>query len=103
MKKRTKVVFATIAVAGYMGSKKVTNTLNWRVFLIDEKDPDGLIEKERQKVLTAVIDGAKRVSNAVEFRAKITEKEVRLVDTFLTAEPEKIGKTGQVKGTLKLK
>ena len=103
MKKRTKVVFATIAVAGYMGSKKVTNTLNWRVFLIDEKDPDGLIEKERQKVLTAVIDGAKRESNAVEFRAKITEKEVRLVDTFLTAEPERIGKTGQVKVTLKLK
>lgn len=103
MKKRIKLVFATISVAGYTGSKRTTTTLNWKVFLIDEKDPDGLIEKERVKVLTAVIDGAKGKGNGVEFRATVTKKEVRFADTFLTADPKMIGMTGKVEGTLKQK
>ena len=101
MKKRTKIVFATISLAGYEGNKKRTNTLNWKVFMIDEKDPDGLIEGERQKVLTAVINGSKGKSNGVEFRAKVTKKEVHFADTFLTQDPVKIGTTSKVEGTLK--
>lgn len=102
MKKQTKIVIATISVAGYAGNKKITNTLNWRVFMIDEKDPDGLIEQERQKVLAAIINGSKVNSNWVEFRAKVTRKEVHFADTFLTQDPIKIGTTNKVKGTLKL-
>ena len=78
----------------------MTNTFNWKVFLIDEKDPDGLIEQERVKILTAVINGAK--GNGVEFRATVTKKEVRFADTFLTADPKMIGKTSKSEGTLKL-
>lgn len=101
MGKRVKIVFATISVAGYTGRKKVTNTIKWRVFLINEKDPDGLIEKEREKVLAAVIDGAKGKSSGVEFHADVTKKEERFADSYLTADPFKIGETEKVQMTLK--
>ena len=99
MKKRTKIVLATIAVAGYMGGRKITNTVNWRVFLVDEKDPDGLIEKEKEKLLSAIIESAN--SKEIEYRAKVTNKEERFVDSFLCSDPRCIASTSEEKLTLK--
>lgn len=104
MKKRKKIVLATISVAGYSGGRKVTNTFNWKVFLIDEKDPDGLIERERQRLLAAVTDKVTEVTekcNGVEFRAKVVKKEEHFVDTFLTADTRLIESTTETKRTLK--
>ena len=77
MKKRTKIVLATIAVAGYMGGRKITNTVNWR----------------------AIIESAN--SKEIEYRAKVTNKEERFVDSFLCSDPRCIGSTSEEKLTLK--
>lgn len=101
MKKRIKIVFATISIAGYSEGRKVTNTVNWKVFLIDEKDPDELIERERQKILAAVFDGAKGNSNSVDFRAKVAKREEHFFDTFLASDRSLIGSITETKRTLK--
>ena len=101
MEKRKKIVLATISVAGYSGGRKVTNTFNWKVFLIDEKDPDGLIERKKQKLLAVMTDKVTEKCTGVEFRAKVVKKEEHFVDTFLTADTRLIGSTTETKGTLK--
>lgn len=100
MKKRKKIVLATISVAGYSGGRKVTNTFNWKVFLIDEKDPDGLIERGKQKLLAVMTDEVTEKCTGVELRAKVV-KEEHFVDTFLTADPMLIKSTTETKRTLK--
>lgn len=96
--KRFKLTIATISVAGFIGTKKVTNTVNWRVCCIDEKDIDGLIAAETQKLLTSIKDSFQ--STTMEFRAKTTT-ESHYFDTFLSADVRKIGTSGESDRILK--
>ncbi len=102
MKKRTKIIIATICVAGYNGVRKCTNTINWKVFLIDEKNPEQLIENERQKILEIFKEAAlTAVPSTEHIRAEVKKQEVHFVDTFLCSDPRGIGKKSKVGLTLK--
>jgi len=79
--KRFKITITTISVAGYIGKKKVTNTINWRVCCVDEKDKDidEIIANETQNILSSLKESYQ--STALELSAKTTT-ENHYVDTF---------------------
>lgn len=85
MSKRGKIIVATISVAGYINNRKVTKTANWKVMMMDEKDPDSLIEKERQDRLS-ICNGQPDPEVVLEYRAKVTKKETLTFDKFVVSD-----------------
>ena len=85
MSKRGKIIVATISVTGYVDNRKVTKTANWKVMMMDEKDPDSLIERERQHILS-ICNGQPDPEVVLEYRAKVTKCETVTFDKFLVSE-----------------
>lgn len=87
MSKRGKIIVATISISvtGYEDNRKVTKTVNWKVLMMDEKDPDSLIERERQHILS-ICNGQPDPEVVLEYRAKVTKRETVTFDKFLASE-----------------
>lgn len=97
--KRNRITMATISVYGMRCCKKATNTLNWKVFLIDEPEVDKLIDIEKNKLVEKI----QSKTQEIQIVAKVKEKKVFFVDTFLSWESEKIGGKGMVEKQIRVK
>lgn len=96
--KRLKLTLTTISFAGYKGTKKVTNTFNWKVCCIEEKNIDELIAEETQKILAQIKNSC--TDNEIDSKVKTTV-ENHYYDTYLSSNVRTIGDSTPVRRTLK--
>lgn len=80
--KRMKLEFATITVAGYHNSIKVTNAITYKIMAINEADFDALVERERRNIEAVV----QNELGALEAKAKVTRMEKRYIDGIVQSK-----------------
>ncbi|MBR3572848.1 MAG: hypothetical protein IKN99_06305 [Bacteroidales bacterium] len=105
-RKRSVITIATINTSGYLNGKKMTNTFVWKVWMIDEKNVDMLLEQERlniEKGISEQYHASANSSNSVEIQSKIGKIERHFVDSYTTEHKELIGNTREEKATIKTK
>jgi len=90
MEKKGKIVLATITVAGYVGKTKVTKQASWRIMMVDEKNPDQLIEQQRQYILSQL--GTEKPEDAFAWKVKVSKVETHTFDTYVSSEEKRIRK-----------
>ena len=107
MEKRKKIAItiATINTAGYLNGKKHTNTFVWKVFMIDEKNVDVLLERERLKIERGISEQYQTSfpNTGVVIQSKIGKTKRILVDSYTTEHKELIGGTHTEQVTIKTK
>lgn len=102
--KKIRIEIATISAAAYCNGKKNSNTFNWRVFTIDEKNAKELFEKERVKVEKQLREQyhSQYPQDDNEIFAKITKLESHYVDSYTSHDVSKIGTSGNAEVSLEI-
>lgn len=83
--KRMKLEFATITVAGYYNSIKVTNAITYKIMAINEADFDALVERERKNI-EELVQAELAKGNKAKAKAKVTKKEKKYIDGIVTSK-----------------
>lgn len=81
-KKRLKVEFATIRVAGYINGKQSTNAVTYKLMGFDEVNFAELVERERRNIEAVV----QNELGASEAKAKVTRMEKRYIDGIVQSK-----------------
>ena len=81
-KKRLKVEFATIRVAGYINGKQSTNAVTYKLMGFDEANFAELVERERRNIEAVV----QNELGASEAKAKVTRMEKRYIDGIVQSK-----------------
>ena len=82
-KKRFKIIVATISAAGYSGVRKATNTINWKVCVIEDPKWKDVVEQERLNVKEQL---ESQMPKDLYIRVKVSKVENIFVDTFLDSK-----------------
>ena len=78
--KRCKIRVSTISAAGYLGVRKSTNTINWKVCTFDDPNWEKIVEEEMLRVREKL---EPEMPSGMTLRVKVSKTETFSVDTFL--------------------